>query len=144
MCVRARLHSVEHSVEQNAHTGLQASAASSPQPETLNPPKNTCSVASGTCVQKITYGSLPKIQPRIDHSDGAIVCMLDRYFAHKAHFAATCNALQLTKGLRHRMWPDTAQQCRQLPHVGHLIATRLAAAGVGDLRCAIVLCVCIV
>lgn len=61
---------------------------------------------------------------------------LRRYYAHKGSFASTCNALQLSKGLRQRMWPDSQQQCRQLPNVGRLIAQRLAAAGVGGLRCA--------
>ncbi len=61
---------------------------------------------------------------------------LRRYYQLSGSFAGACNALQLHKSLRLRMWPDSQQQCRQLPHVGHLTASRLAAAGLGGLRCA--------
>lgn len=45
-----------------------------------------------------------------------------------------CFLLLFGAGLRQRMWADTQQQARQLPHVGRLTAERLAQAGMGTLR----------
>lgn len=54
-----------------------------------------------------------------------------RFYAHRGDFAATAHALRLSKSLRQRVWADSSQLCRQLPNVGRLISSRLAAVGLG-------------
>jgi hypothetical protein len=59
--------------------------------------------------------------------------MASRVYAHVGALAATGNALTLEKALRHRMWPGSREECRQLPNIGKLLGSRLAANGMGSL-----------
>lgn len=56
-----------------------------------------------------------------------------RVYAHIGALAATGNALTLEKALRQRMWPGSREECRQLPNIGKLLGSRLAANGMGSL-----------
>jgi hypothetical protein len=57
-----------------------------------------------------------------------------RVYVHTGALAATGNALTLEKALRQRMWPGSGEECRQLPNIGKLLGSRLAANGMGSLR----------
>ncbi len=59
--------------------------------------------------------------------------MSSRVYAHVGALAATGNALTLEKALRQRMWPGSREECRQLPNIGKLLGSRLAANGMGSL-----------
>ena len=58
-------------------------------------------------------------------------------YAHRRELAATANALTLAKCLRQKMWPDSRQQCRQLPSVNRSVAKAFADKGVSFHKAAI-------
>lgn len=62
----------------------------------------------------------------------ATVCL--RYYMHQGHFAASANALTLSRSMRLRLWDNTTLPTRQLPNVGQVTASRLRAAGITSLR----------
>jgi hypothetical protein len=73
----------------------------------------------GSVMQKSTY---------------LLLCLSCRLYAHLGALAATGNALTLEKALRQKMWPGSQEECRQMPNIGKLLASRLAANELGRLR----------
>lgn len=78
---------------------------------------------------------MPCVYVGLIGGNGALMCIYCcRYFAHVGRLAATANSLLLHKGLRNRMWDDSRHVTRQIPGIGSLLADRLAAAGIDQLR----------
>ncbi|GAX85569.1 hypothetical protein CEUSTIGMA_g12984.t1 [Chlamydomonas eustigma] len=130
----------------NARTG--AGALQYFLPDTSDPSKRKPRISSDAEKIYLLIGDALSDTPATDIMDFAMrhecdhivrvsqriaLCMA-RYFAHVRRLAATANAFQLVKALKQRMWEGTTQQCRQLPNVGRLIASRLASHALGSLK----------
>jgi ATP-dependent DNA helicase HFM1/MER3 len=63
-----------------------------------------------------------------------IVRCLAETVAAKGAFVAITSTLQLVAACKHRMWHDSEHVTRQLPHIGDVMSTALASAGVTSLR----------
>eukprot|EP00775_Hariotina_reticulata_P011878 gene11878-12022_t len=57
-----------------------------------------------------------------------------RYYIVRGSFSAAGRSLLLARSLKARLWEDSSVSVRQLQNVGRLLASRLAAAGLGTMQ----------